>query len=89
MTQAPFGLTMPRMGQAKSKRKKQKVSKAGVRVRTYEVLSRAVDEGISYGYRRAHKHDPNPSEQAIKDAIELAVMGSICEVFSFDEEEGQ
>lgn len=56
--------------------------------RTYQVLQRAVEEGISYGYRRAHKHleeGQTPSEQSLKDAIEDAVMLNITEWFHIDD----
>ena len=50
----------------------------------YLVLSEAVEEGIAYGWMRAHKHVDNPTEESIKDAIQNAVMTSICEYFWFD-----
>mgnify|MGYP001571359418 FL=1 len=49
----------------------------------YQVLVRAVEEGIGYGWMRAHKHVDDPDEHAIKDAITDAVINSICEWFSF------
>ena len=55
-----------------------------LRVDVYAVLARAVDEGIDYGWSRAHKHCAEPDEIAIKCAVYEAVMGAICEVFRFD-----
>lgn len=48
-----------------------------LRPKTWEVLRQAVDEGVAYGWSRAHKYDENPTEEAIKDAIHEAVMSSI------------
>jgi hypothetical protein len=49
------------------------------------VLSRAIEEGVSYGWQRAHKHTETPDPQLIKETIEQAIENSICEVFTFDE----
>lgn len=57
-----------------------------VKFKAYPIIERAVEEGIAYGYRRAHKHVDNPTESAIKDAIRQAVMGELCEILSFDTE---
>lgn len=57
-----------------------------MRANEYEILSRAVSEGIRAGWNRAHKHDDNPSEEAIREKIYYAVMVEICEVFVFDGE---
>ena len=58
-----------------------------VKINAYEILSRAVEEGIDYGYRRAHKNTNNPTEGAIQTEIETAVMNALCEVLIFNEEE--
>jgi hypothetical protein len=55
-----------------------------VRFRAYELLCRAVTEGVAYGYGRAHKHDENPDEEAIKSAIDDAVMAAISEILDFE-----
>lgn len=54
-------------------------------VRTYEVLSRAVEEGYRRGWNRAHKHTDKPGEDHIEDQVIAAIMGEICEVFDFPE----
>lgn len=56
-----------------------------MRANEYLVLSEAVEEGIAYGWMRAHKHVDNPSEEAIKEQLVNAVMASISEYFLFDE----
>jgi hypothetical protein len=50
----------------------------------YTILSQAVEEGVRRGYRRAFKHVEAPTEEAIMDAIDLAVMSSILGYFTFD-----
>jgi hypothetical protein len=55
-----------------------------MKVKTYIVLERAIEEGIGYGYRRAFKHTETPSEETIKNEILNAVMNSISEVIDFD-----
>jgi len=59
---------------------------ATVQVRAYDVLCRAVEEGIGYGWNRAHKHVDKPTPEAIRSAIEDAVMNALSEVLSFHEE---
>ncbi len=58
--------------------------KTKVKADIYKILSRAVGEGITYGWNRAHKHTDNPNEETIKDEIERAVMNEICEVIKTD-----
>lgn len=50
------------------------------------ILEQAIEEGVRRGYSRAHKHIENPSEGAIIKHIEEAVMSSIYEYFTFDNE---
>jgi hypothetical protein len=45
----------------------------------------ALEEGVRYGYNRAHKHVENPSEDAIIDNIVEQVMNSLYEWFDFEE----
>ena len=51
------------------------------------ILAQAIEEGVRRGYSRAHKHVENPTEGAIIEAVEDAVMASIYEYFTFDEED--
>jgi len=57
-----------------------------MRVRSYEVLYRAVEEGLGYGWHRAHKHTESPDEDAIKQQMLDGVMNSVCEYFSFSDD---
>lgn len=57
-----------------------------MRPNTYVILERAVESGALLGYKRAFKHNENPSEGAIVDAITDAIMLTISEVFVFENE---
>ena len=56
----------------------------GVRVNAYEVLRRAVEQGVGEGWRNAHKHTDAPDAVKIQEAVEEAVVSAICEVFEFE-----
>jgi len=58
----------------------------GMRVKAYPVLARAVEEGFRRGWHRAHKYTDKPTDEQIEDAVTNAILGDICEVFSFDED---
>ena len=51
----------------------------------FHILNIAVEEGVRQGWHRAHKHVENPSEGAVIEHIEDAVMSAIHEYFTFDE----
>lgn len=57
--------------------------KKNLKVNTYEILDRAIENGINCGYRRAHKHTDSPTEDQLKEEIRKAVMLEACEVFKF------
>jgi hypothetical protein len=57
-------------------------------VRAYPIMCRCIEEGIAYGWARAHKHTDKPHEQAIKDEIADGVINAICEYFDFPEVPG-
>jgi hypothetical protein len=65
-----------------------KISETMMKPKTRVILEMAIEEGVRRGYSRAHKHVENPTEGAIIEHIEEAVMSQIYEYFSFDEEEG-
>lgn len=52
---------------------------------SYKLLMRCVEDGIEYGWNRAHKHEGSPSPEHIKEQIELAIQNEVCEWFIFDE----
>ena len=51
--------------------------------KTQPLLENAIEDGVTYGYRRAHKHTETPTEYEMCSAISDAVMLQIAEVFDF------
>ena len=51
------------------------------------ILEMAIEEGVRRGWHQAHKHVENPTEGAVIERIEDAVMAQIYEYFTFDEED--
>jgi hypothetical protein len=51
------------------------------------VLEIAIEQGVSYGYSRAHKYIENPTESVIIDNIIEQVINSVDEWFDFEEKE--
>ena len=56
-----------------------------MRAKEYDLMRRAVEDGVAYGWRRAHKYNEAPDERAICDAMEEAVVNALCEWFTFDD----
>jgi len=50
-----------------------------------KVLEMAVEDGVRYGYSRAHKHVDNPSEGAVIDNVVDGVMHYLYEWFEFED----
>lgn len=49
----------------------------------------ALEEGVRFGFNRAHKHVENPHEDAVIDCIVNDAMNSLYEWFEFPEENVQ
>lgn len=49
------------------------------------VLEMCIENGLKLGYQRAFKHNDNPSDEEVHEAILQAVMHEIYEWFDFDE----
>ena len=60
------------------------MKKQSVRVNLYEIISRAVEDGILTGYKRAFKHTNTPHEDSIIEHIRSEIMNNLCEVLEFD-----
>ena len=58
-----------------------------MRVKFRVILDQAISEGVKIGYRRAFKHNEDPSEEIICETIEECVMSSLYEYFTFPNEE--
>jgi len=50
-----------------------------------KVLEMALEEGVRYGYNRAHKHVENPHEDAVVDNVVDGAMNSLYEWFDFED----
>ena len=46
-----------------------------MKAKTLVILEQAIHEGVTRGYRRAHKHIENPTELTICDHIEQCEIG--------------
>lgn len=57
-----------------------------MRPKFYQLLVQCVEDGIEYGYNRAHKHMDNPPDDVIKTQIEDGVLNAISEWFTFEED---
>jgi hypothetical protein len=57
-----------------------------MRAKEYQLMARCVEDGVNYGFNRAHKHLDAPTEEQIKTQIYEQVMNEICECFVFDRE---
>jgi hypothetical protein len=53
--------------------------------KVYPLLERCVEDGINYGWNRAHKHSDEPDEAWIREQILQAVMNELSEWFDFEE----
>jgi hypothetical protein len=56
-----------------------------INVKVYEVMERAVEEGIRWGWHRAYKHYDSPEDYYVKDCIYEYVTTQVCENFDFDD----
>ena len=60
--------------------------RGGMNVRAYPVLCRAVEEGVAYGLRRAHKHTDAPDVKTIEEQIVTGVLNEVCLYFDFSDD---
>jgi len=51
--------------------------------KSYELLDRCIEDGVAYGWLRAHKHGDNPNAEQVQQEIVNAVMNEICAWFEF------
>lgn len=56
-----------------------------IALNSYTIIDRAVEEGFTYGWGRAHKHTVTPSKEVLQDNITKAIMDSISEVVDWEE----
>jgi hypothetical protein len=52
--------------------------------RSYELVSRALEEGADAGWHRAHKHNSQPAPETIREQIVEAQLLALTEIIDFD-----
>ena len=57
-----------------------------MRAKEYEILERAVEEGVTSGMHSAHKHDDSPRHDVIVTHVVREVMAAVIEVFTFEDD---
>ena len=57
-----------------------------MKVKYHVILTRCIEDGISMGWKRAHKHTDTPEVAKIHDAIALAIDQELNDVFDFSDE---
>jgi hypothetical protein len=48
------------------------------------ILAKAIEQGIEYGWIRAHKHTDEPHPSKIIESIEIEIWNEIDEMFDFE-----
>jgi hypothetical protein len=54
-----------------------------VTVKVYNVIERAVEEGVTHGWNRAHKHTASPDQFSLCEHIVEGVMSELSEVLTY------
>ena len=67
----------------KTKPKRRRVHGGSLHARAYDVMCRAVEDGVEFGWNRAHDNGNSPNEHEIRGAIEEAIMDQIIDWFDF------
>ena len=52
--------------------------------KAYDLIARAVSDGVGYGLNRAFKYSDTPSRESLEEHVERAVMNSLDEVIDFE-----
>lgn len=63
-----------------------RVTSETIKAKVYPLMREAVEAGIAYGWQRAHKHVDQATPEALKQAMEDAVMNEIAERFIFSDD---
>jgi hypothetical protein len=56
------------------------------KINLYRLIERAVEDGVAYGWNRAHKHTDTPDPAYVKEQISQAVMNAVCEWLEYSGE---
>ena len=68
------------MGEDSLGKKEEQTMKSNIRT----ILAKAIEQGIEYGWSRAHKHTDEPHPSKICEAIEIEIWNEIDEMFDFE-----
>jgi hypothetical protein len=63
--------------------------KRRLRVKTYALISDAIDKALEAGWRRARKHNDTPSPEWIVESQHRYIMAALDEIVAWDDEEGK
>ena len=55
-----------------------------MKFKAYDLISRAVDEGVERGMARAYKHVDRPAREEIISVIQDEVMASLSEIIEWE-----
>jgi hypothetical protein len=58
-----------------------------LRVDPKDLIEDAVQRGVAWGYRRAHKHVESPTEEQVLDAIQNSVMSELYGILALNDAE--
>ena len=56
-----------------------------LKIDSYKIIARAVEEGIKHGCQRAHKYSDSPSQELLKSEIESSVMNHLSEIIIWND----
>jgi len=56
-----------------------------VKPNVVKLLEMCIQDGLAYGWHRAHKHNDAPSPDEIQEAQQTAIMGEIWEWFDMND----
>jgi hypothetical protein len=57
-----------------------------MKAKTMRVLEECIDKGLNYGWRRAHKHDDNPTQTTIMLMQSEEIINEIYEWFDMGDD---
>lgn len=60
--------------------------KQKLKLKTYSILSDAVEEGLGYGYQRAYKYSNSPTKEQMIETMLHCVMLSLDDVVNFGDD---
>lgn len=59
--------------------------KTQIKVKLYNILHTAVEQGVQIGWTRSHKHTNTPTEESVKEYILREVMNELSDVVDFND----